>query len=161
MKTSLVLSSLFCLLANPVITLAADPTADMRALARTFASLEANDLKGFCAAMHGPAYADYLSRVCQSAVQHKLKQSDACTPELIVQEAKADKEQCLQMPAAEFEEKVRVGRKRIKTFIEDMTAQGVDGEKLLHDERQMEQEQLREICCEKPVPEHRKTRGAS
>lgn len=113
----------------------AEPTEDMRQLARMFAALEAGDLKGYCSSMHTTSYADYLSRVCQSSVQHKLKQPEDCLPERIAQDAKTDAVQCLAMPAAEFDEIAQSVREGSKKFAAEMAAQGVDGEKLLREER--------------------------
>ena len=107
----------------------------MRTFARMFATLEARDLKGYCAAMHGAAYAGYLSRVCESAVQNKVRKADDCSRESIAQQVKADAGQCLAMPAGEFEKKVQRGAEASQSFVKQITAQGVDGEKLLQEER--------------------------
>ena len=115
--------------------LGAEPTEDMRTFVRMFAALEARDHKGYCAAMHGAPYAGYLDRVCQSAVQNKLKKPEDCSPERITQQVKVDTAQCLAMPAAEFEKTALRGREASKAFVKQMTAQGVDGDKLLQEER--------------------------
>jgi hypothetical protein len=114
---------------------AAEPTEEMRTFARMFATLEARDLKGYCAAMHGAPYAGYLSRVCKSAIQNKLKKPEDCSQESIAQQVKADAGQCLAMRAGEFEKKVQRGAEASQSFVKQMTAQGVDGEKLLQEER--------------------------
>jgi hypothetical protein len=114
---------------------AADPTKDMRTFARMFAMLEARDHKGYCAAMHGDAYVGYLNRVCQSAVQNRLKKPEDCSSENIARQLKADADKCLAMPATEFNQAVLRGREGSKAFVEQMTAQGVDGEKLLREEQ--------------------------
>jgi len=115
--------------------LGAEPTEDMRTFARMFATLEARDHKGYCAAMHGAAYAGYLNRVCQSAVQNNLKKPEDCSPEHMTRQLKVDSDKCLAMPAAEFEKTALRGREGSKTFVKQMSAQGVDGEKLLQEER--------------------------
>jgi len=121
-------------LAAPPV-LGAEPTEAMRTFARMFAALEARDLKGYCTAMHGASYAGYLERVCQSAVQNRVKKAEDCSPENIAQQTKSDTGQCLLMPAAEFEKTVLRGREGGQAFLKEMAAQGIDGEKLLQEER--------------------------
>ncbi len=113
----------------------AEPTETMRTFARMIATLEARDQKGYCAAMHDAPYVGYLSRVCLAAVQNSVKKPEDCTPARIAQQVEADTEQCLAMPAAEFEKTALRGREGTKAFVTEMTAQGVDGEKLLQEER--------------------------
>lgn len=115
--------------------LGAEPTEDMRTFARMFATLEARDHKGYCAAMHGAPYVGYLNRVCQSAVQNKLKKPEDCSPEHMTRQLKLDADKCLAMPAAEFEKTAFRGREGSKALVKQMTAQGIDGEKLLQEER--------------------------
>jgi hypothetical protein len=115
--------------------LSAEPTADMRTFARMFATLEAGDQNGYCTAMHGAPYMDYLNQVCQSAVQNRLKKPEDCTPDYMTRQVKADTDKCLEMPATEFEMKKHSGRDASKMFVEQMKAQGVDGEKLLQEAR--------------------------
>lgn len=134
-RAQFVFSILVGMLLTTTTAQGVEPTEDMRTLARMFATLEARDLKGYCTEMHGAAYAGYLSRVCQSAVQNKVKKPEDCSPENIAQLIKDDKEKCLAMPPAEFEQKVLRGREGKEAFIKDMAAQGVDGEKLLQEER--------------------------
>ena len=113
----------------------ADITDDMRLMARVYATLEARNQKAYCSAMHGVAYVDYLNKVCQSAVQNKVKKSDECSQERIAQEVKADTGKCLAMPPAEFEKTALRGDEGSKGFVKKMAEQGVDGKKLLQDER--------------------------
>jgi hypothetical protein len=127
------LGAVLSLAAVPVQS--AEPTETMRTMARTFAALEARDQKGYCAAMHGASYAEYLNRVCQSAVQNRLKKPEDCSPENTARELKADTDKCLAMSAAEFEKKVLDGREGSKAFFKEMAAHGVDGEKLMQDAR--------------------------
>ena len=115
--------------------LGAEPTEDMRTFARMFTTLEARDLKGYCAAMHGAPYAGYLNRVCQLAVQNKLKKPEDCSPKRITQQVKIDNGRCLAMPAAEFEKTALRGIEASKAFVKEMTAQDIDVDELLQDER--------------------------
>jgi len=114
---------------------AAEPTEDMRTAARVFATLEAVNLKGYCDAMNGPPYVVYLTRVCRSAVQNRMKKPEDCSPDNITQQLKTDHGQCLTMPAAEFEKAVIRGAEGGKAFVKQTAAQGVDGEKLIREER--------------------------
>ena len=121
------------LAAPPVM--GAEPPETMRTVARMFATLEAGDLKGYCTAMHGASYAGYLERVCQSAVQNKVKKPEDCSQENIAQQVKIDAGQCLAKPAAEFEKTMLRGREGGQAFLKELAAQGIDGEKLLQEER--------------------------
>lgn len=115
--------------------LGAEPTEEMRTFARVFTSLEARDLKGYCTAMHGAQYAGYVGRVCQSAVQNKMKKPEECSPDSVAQQVKTDAAKCLAMPPAEFEKAVVRGVEGSTAFLKHTASQGVDGEKLLKDER--------------------------
>ncbi len=115
--------------------MSAEPTEEMLTFARMFTSLEARDLKGYCTVMHGSEYAGYLGRVCQSAVQNRLKKPEECTQDSIAQQAKAEAAKCLATPPDEFEKAVARGAEGSKAFVKQMASQGVDGEKLLQDER--------------------------
>lgn len=88
-------------LATPPV-LGAEVTDEMYTFARIFATLEARDQTGYCAAMHVTPYIGYLNRVCQSAVQNKVKTQDDCSIEKISQQVKSDALQCLAMPTSEF-----------------------------------------------------------
>lgn len=115
--------------------ISADPTEEMRTFARMFTSLEARDLKGYCTAMHGAQYAGYLGRVCQSAVQNRLKKQEDCSQEQISQQAETDAAKCLAMPPADFDKAVARGGAGSKAFVKQAASLGMDGEKLLNDER--------------------------
>jgi hypothetical protein len=104
-------------------------------MARMFVALEARDQKGYCTAMYGPAYTEYLARVCQAAVQHQLKKPENCTAESVAQELKTDHDQCLAMSSAELDKAALRWQEGRKAFLEKMAAQGMDGEKLLQEER--------------------------
>ena len=116
--------------------LSAEITEEMRNFARMFTSLEARDLKGYCTVMHGSEYAAYLGRVCQSAVQNRLKKPEECSQDSIAQQAKAEAAKCLAMPPDEFEKAVARGAEGSKAFVKLMASHGVDGEKLMKDERE-------------------------
>jgi hypothetical protein len=120
-------------LAPPV--LGAEPTEEMRTFARMFAALEARDLKGYCAAMHGEPYVGYLNRVCESAVQNKVKKPEDCLQESILQQVKIDNGKCLAMPATDFEKTALRGGEGTKAFITEIKTQGVDGDALIQQER--------------------------
>jgi len=113
----------------------AEPTEDMRALAAMLAALDAQDQNAYCKTMQAEPYAGYLGRVCQSAVQNKLKKAEDCSSEHIAQQAKSDNQQCKKMTRADFDKIALRSREAVKTFIEQARAQGVDGEKLLQSER--------------------------
>ena len=97
--------------------------------------LEAHDQKAYCAEMQTAPYADYMTRVCQSAVQNRLKKREDCSAVNIAVLIKSDNKQCLAMPKAEFDKTVLRSREVSESVIKDMVAQGVDAEKLLQEER--------------------------
>jgi hypothetical protein len=121
-------------LAMPPV-LGAEVTEEMHTFARIFATLEARNLTGYCAAMHGAPYIRYLNHVCQSAVLNKVKTLDDCSREKIAQQVKSDTAQCLAMSAAEFDATVLRGQEGRKAFAIEMTPQGIDGEALVEKER--------------------------
>lgn len=111
--------------------LGAEPTEDTRTLARMFAALEAHDQKAYCESKLAAPYADYLSRVCQSAVQNKVKASEDCSREALAEQARKDASQCLAVSGAEFAATVAKGKEGRKAFVTEMKAQGIDGEALI------------------------------
>jgi hypothetical protein len=147
----------------------AEPTPDMRDLARMYVSLEARDLKSYCAQMLTPTYAGYIGRVCEYSVKNRLKRAEDCTAENIAKQAKADEQECLAMKPAEFEEKIKRGVEGKAAFLKAMAEQGIDGARLLQEEelqrakeqalREYEKHRAREVCCAKPVREGREARS--
>ena len=111
--------------------LGAKPTEETSTLARTFAALESHDQKWYCESKLSAPYADYLSRVCASAVQNKVKASEDCSREALAEQARKDASQCLAMSAAEFNATVERGKEGRKAFVTEMKAQGIDGEALI------------------------------
>jgi len=107
----------------------------MRMMARMTVIVEARDLPGYCTEMHAAPFTVGLTKACQKDVQNKLKQPADCTPERIAQLIEADHQQCLAMPAAEFEKVVLNGHKVKAELVKQMQEQGMDGEKLLQEER--------------------------
>ena len=116
-------------------TQGAEPTEGMRMMARMTVILEAHDQKAYCAEMQTAPYADYMTRVCQSAVQNRLKKREDYSAVNIAVLIKSDNKQCLAMPKAEFDKTVLRSREVSESVIKDMVAQGVDAEKLLQEER--------------------------
>lgn len=123
------------LLAGMALAAGAEPSEDMRVMARMLALLEARNLNGYCREMQSAPYADYLGRVCQYAARLKLKKPEECTSESVHREANAEVAKCMAMPADEFENKIILGEKAAKEFIAQMREQGVDVETLMQQER--------------------------
>lgn len=118
------------------LALGEEVTDEMRTFGLMVASLEARDLKNYCATMtHAPAYAGYVNRVCQYEIKNRMKKPEDCTPEKIADQIKADNVRCLAMPAAEFEKAALRSAETGKVFIRKLAEKGVDGEKLLREER--------------------------
>jgi len=111
--------------------LGAEPTEAMRTLARMFAAVETRDLHGYCKSKFTAPYVDYLNRVCQSAVQNKVKTPEDCSQAKIADQVKSDAAQCLAMPAAEFDATVVRGQEGRNAFVAEMKAQGIDGNALI------------------------------
>lgn len=112
----------------------AESIEDLQAMVRMLAALEARNQKAYCATMQSPAYTDYLSRVCQSYVANKLKKSEDCTTESVALEVKASAEQCLAMSPDELEKVALRWQDSRKAVFEEMTAKGLDVEKLVREE---------------------------
>ena len=123
------------------MSLATDPAfgeespEDLQAMARLFAALEARNQKAYCATMQSPAYTDYLSRVCQTNVKNTLKKSEDCAAERVALEVKASAEQCLALSPDELEKVALRWQDSRKAVFEQMTAEGLNGEKLMREER--------------------------
>lgn len=115
--------------------LGAESTEDLQAMVRMLAALEARHQKAFCATMQSPAYTDYLSRVCQTNVKNTLKKSEDCIEDRVALEVKASAEQCLAMSSDEFEKAALRWQDSRKAFFEEMSAKGLDVEKLVQEER--------------------------
>lgn len=113
----------------------AEPIEDLRAMVRMFAALEARNQNAYCTVMQSPAYTDYLSLVCQTNVKNKLKKSEDCTAESVALEVKASAEQCLALSPDELEKVALRWQDSRKAVFEQMTAEGLDVEKLVREER--------------------------
>jgi hypothetical protein len=98
-----------------------------------FAALDARDLQGYCKSTFTAPYADYLNRVCQSAIHNKVKNLEDCSHEKIAEQVKTDAAQCLEMPTAEFDATVLRAQQGRKAFITEMNAQGIDAEALIQE----------------------------
>lgn len=132
----------FVLLAFHGIASAAETTGSAevrdsaRMMAQIEASLDARDLKGYCAATVGRAdYTGYVERACQYGVKLKVKTLQDCEPARIAAEVEKDRAQCLAMSAAEFNETISRHFERRAEWIKIVSAKGVDAGKLLDEER--------------------------
>ncbi len=116
--------------------LGAEPTEEMRAFAHLSALVETQDQKGFCTTVvAATSYADYVRRVCQLAIQNKLRKVEDCTPENIAREITTDTNRCLSMSAVEFKKSTAGWAELREDFIRRTKSKGIDGEKLLQEER--------------------------
>ena len=118
----------------------AEPDADMRAGARLLVSLEEpmakRDLKSYCAARNGsPEYAGYVMRACQAFVKNNLKKAEDCSEAAVGQEIRKDTDRCLAMSDGEFDKEMLIQRRGRENFTKRMKENGIDGEKLLQEER--------------------------
>lgn len=125
--------ALACLIATPALAL--EPTDAMRAIAQMIVALERSDLSGYCSAMHGKPYADYVERSCKFGVEQKVKATTDCTAAELARTVKADAERCQAMAASEFEKKLSGLTKVRQEFTRGTAGEGVDGVKLLEAER--------------------------
>jgi len=116
-------------------SLGAEPTETMRTFARMFAALDARDLPGYCESKLSAPYLDYMNRVCQSAVLNRVKTTEDCSQQNIALQSKRDAAECLAMPAAEFEKLGLRGTEVRNAFAEEAKKEGVDSERLIHEER--------------------------
>lgn len=124
----------------PLAAIAQGESAEIRESARMMArvdhSVRNKDLKGYCAATVGaPGYAGYVERACQSGMKNNMKTAQDCTPEKVSAQVAADRAQCLAMSAEKFDEAASQQPQRRAQWIKMAGARGVDGEKLLDEER--------------------------
>lgn len=121
--------------AAPPLASAQQATPEMRAFSRVLVALEANNQAAYCVALHDAPYIDYLARVCQAAVQNRLRNAEECLQERLLQEARASLSQCQAMPAAEFDKVVLRAAEARSMFMQEAKAQDIDAQKLLDDAR--------------------------
>jgi hypothetical protein len=124
----------------PHVAAAAEPDAEARATARLILSVERplaeRDVKNYCAAVYGtPDYAGFVMRACQAGVKSTAKKPEDCSEANIKQVVKNDVDRCLGMTAEQFDATVKRWAGMRGGFLKDMAAKGVDGEKVLKEER--------------------------
>jgi hypothetical protein len=114
--------------------------AEERDAARLFASIEAP-----LAARNQPLYCDsfiggadfkaYATRACQHGVKVGVRKPEQCTAEVISKEVQADLKECHAMDAAAFSDRIAKHGEARSRFVQEMGKRGVDGEKLIAEER--------------------------
>lgn len=124
----------------PLTVAAQGESAEIRESARMMArvdhSVRNKDLKGYCAATVGaPGYAGYVERACQSGMKNNMKTAQDCAPEKVAAQVAADRAQCLAMSPKKFDEAASQQPQRRAQWIKMVGARGVEGEKLLDEER--------------------------
>lgn len=80
-------------------------------------------------------YVAYLNRICQSAVQNRLKTPDDCLHAEMARQVNDDAKHCLEMPPAAFDATVVRGQAAREVFLTEMKAQGINGVALIQAER--------------------------
>jgi hypothetical protein len=98
--------------------------------------VQKRDQKAFCTVMTSASGFDaYQKRACESGVRNKVKKPEECSEANLKLEAKRDTDRCLGLSAADFEDALVPWRTAKEKFIKDAAAKGLDGEKLLQEER--------------------------
>lgn len=90
-----------------------------KSLVQMVVALEANDQKGYCAAMNDPEYADYVRRVCQSSVKDKARQAEACSADNLKRQTESEIEKCLGMSSGEFKKTAARDLEPLKALIKE------------------------------------------
>ena len=120
--------------------LGADLSEVMRVQARILAGQEIplakRDLKGYCNATYGsPDYAAYAAGVCQMWVKNSGRKAEECAEANVRQAIRKDIERCMAMSEGEFDKQILIHARLREEFIRNMQEEGLDGEKLLQEER--------------------------
>lgn len=119
---------------------ASDLNLDNRSVARLMAqaedAMDKRDLKGYCAVTVGtPEYPGYVALACLERAERKLKKIEDCSLTNVKKEAKRDIDQCLAMSTEQFGKRISEQSRGRDAWIKEMKRRGVDGEKLLREER--------------------------
>ena len=116
------------------------PDADTRQIARMMAqieiAMEKRDLNGYCAATSGsPDYPGTVALACLERVEEKKAKPEDCSLPKVLSQAKRDRDQCLAMPTDEFQKRISDQPRRRDAWIKAVKQGGVDGDKLMQEER--------------------------
>jgi hypothetical protein len=105
-------------------------------IAATSGPVEKRDLKAYCSAVvDRPGVVELFRRQCQEAVKQKAAKADECSTANLRKAVGGALESCNAMPAAEFENQLAEWREGRAEFLSQAKAQGMDGEKLIAEER--------------------------
>jgi hypothetical protein len=105
-------------------------------IAATAGPVEKRDLKAYCkAVVDRPGVVDMFRRQCQEAVRQKAAKPEHCSTDNVKKAVGNALESCNAMPAAEFENQLSDWREGLGEFLSQAKAQGLDGEKLIAEER--------------------------
>jgi hypothetical protein len=105
-------------------------------LAATAGPVEKRDLKAYCkAVVDRPGVVEMFRRQCQEAVKQKQAKPDDCATGNVKKAVGDALASCNAMPAAEFEGQLSDWREGLVEFLSQAKAQGLDGEKLIAEER--------------------------
>lgn len=138
---SLQLTAFVTFFALTGLAVGADPTADQQTTARIQARVEApiaaRNLKGYCKAfLDNDDYRGYATRACEAGVKVGIRKPEQCTSKAVAIQTKEDQKKCLKMEDEAFDATISKHRETKAKFIEEMAAQGLDGEKLIAAERE-------------------------
>lgn len=125
-------------LTEPAIS--AEPTADQRSAARIQARIEfplANrNQKAYCDAFYGTEdYLAHVRRACEAGVKVGVRKVEQCTVQAAAADAKADLKKCLEMDKVAFDATVAKHSEVRTKFVKTMADLGIDGDKLIAEER--------------------------
>jgi hypothetical protein len=124
----------------PLSAAPAEPDAETRAAAKLIASVEQplvkRDLKGYCAAVYStPDHAKYVASSCQAGVKNNARKPEDCSDANNKQTIAKIIAGCIAMTPEKFGATIKLWDEVRQKFLAEMTAKGIDGEKVLKEER--------------------------
>lgn len=117
-----------------------EPTDEQRYAARLYARVEAplasRNQKAYCEAFYGTEdYRGYRARACETGIKVGVRKPEECTAKAVDERIKEDRKKCLAQNKAEFDATIDKHTEGRAGFVGRMAENGIDGEKLIAEER--------------------------
>lgn len=117
-----------------------EPTDEQRYAARLYARFEAplasRNQNAYCAAFYGTEdYRIYHARACDMGIKVGVRKPEDCTAKAVNDQAEERHRKCLAQSSAEFDATIDKHKEGRAGFVERMAGEGIDGEKLIAEER--------------------------
>ena len=117
-----------------------EPTDDQRDVARLHARIEAplasRNQKAYCEAFYGTEdYRRFRTRDCETGIKLGRRKPEECTSKAVDERVADEHKKCMAQGSAEFEATIDRHKEGRSGFVRRIAGQGIDGEKLIAEER--------------------------